>query len=864
MKKSIFTFIILLQINLVFGQFTDNFSDGNFTANPAWSGDIGNFEVDSLEKLHLNDAIANTSYLSTESKAIINGVWEFEVKMDFAPSSTNYSKVYLVSDKQDLSSSLNGYYVRIGGQSGDIDDISLYTQTGTNSNEIIDGGDSLVANNPNIRVRVTRDAVGNWELFLDTNGVFLTQGTAFDTTIISSDYFGVFCKYTITRSKKFWFDDFNVSGSFLVDTIRPVVITAQINSSASILVTFSEPIDSITTFNETNYVLDNGIGNPINITINNPKTIELFFGNLFVNLTIYQLNITSVQDIAQNSMLPLDTTSSYFLVGENDIIINEIFADPGSSGESIGLPYCEYIELYNNTNIAIDLTNWSIKIGSGTKKIIPSAFINPESFILLVKEDAIDSFPNNISKIGLSSVLIHNEEADIILRDTNGFVINAISYTDKWYNDDDKSEGGWSIERVNPNLYCEGENNWRASIANIGGTPGKENSVFGESVYIDDFRITKAYAIDSNKVKLHFNKSLDSLLLSDSSFFELNGNMAIKSSAVAPFFSAVNLTFNFNFSTQTTYTISADDLIDCSGNLLSNSMIFGIPDSALENDIIINEVLFNPKDDGVDYVEIYNNSNSYFDLSRLRVAKFKYNEFADIIESENQEIITEEPYLFSPKTYLVLTTDSAKVKAQYNTENPYNFIEVASMPPLSNEEGTICIVHKSQNHMIDAFAYHENMHFSLLETEDGVSLERLNPNAETQNSNNWHSAASTVGFGTPTYKNSQELIIQSIGEININPKSFTPNNDGYKDVASINWNFSKNNLMATIKIFDSGGGVVKNILNNEMIGNSGNTTWDGTSEEGLQLNTGMYIVWMEVFSDNGNAERFKEVIVLSR
>ena len=255
MKKSIFTFIILLQINLVFGQFTDNFSDGNFTANPAWSGDIGNFEVDSLEKLHLNDAIANTSYLSTESKAIINGVWEFEVKMDFAPSSTNYSKVYLVSDKQDLSSSLNGYYVRIGGQSGDIDDISLYTQTGTNSNEIIDGGDSLVANNPNIRVRVTRDAVGNWELFLDTNGVFLTQGTAFDTTIISSDYFGVFCKYTITRSKKFWFDDFNVSGSFLVDTIRPVVITAQINSSASILVTFSEPIDSITTFNGTDKYL---------------------------------------------------------------------------------------------------------------------------------------------------------------------------------------------------------------------------------------------------------------------------------------------------------------------------------------------------------------------------------------------------------------------------------------------------------------------------------------------------------------------------------------------------------------------------------------------------------------------------------
>ena len=36
------------------------------------------------------------------------------------------------------------------------------------------------------------------------------------------------------------------------------------------------------------------------------------------------------------------------------------------------------------------------------------------------------------------------------------------------------------------------------------------------------------------------------------------------------------------------------------------------------------------------------------------------------------------------------------------------------------------------------------------------------------------------------------------------------------------------------------------------------------SGESLQLNTGMYIVWMEVFSDNGNAERFKEVIMLNR
>ena len=49
-----------------------------------------------------------------------------------------------------------------------------------------------------------------------------------------------------------------------------------------------------------------------------------------------------------------------------------------------------------------------------------------------------------------------------------------------------------------------------------------------------------------------------------------------------------------------------------------------------------------------------------------------------------------------------------------------------------------------------------------------------------------------------------------------------------------------------------------------MIGNSGSVIWDGIAEDNSQLNTGMYIIWVEVFSENGNVERFKEVVVLSR
>ena len=767
MRKLLFTFIVLIQSIVGFSQFTDNFSDGDFTNNPAWIGDIGNFEVDTAFQLHLNDTVANVSFLSTESNAIENGSWEFEVKMDFSPSTSNFSKIYLVADEQNLSGNLNGYFVKIGGQSGSGDDVSLYIQSGSTETKIIDGTVGIAASSPNFNVKVARDAIGNWELFLDTAGIYFSEGNAFDNTFLDAKYFGVYCKYTSTRADKFWFDNFIVSGD-----------------SASI----SPPHN----------------------------------------------------------------------VNENDILINEIFADPSPS---IGLPAYEYIELYNRTDSAIDLTDWSIIIGTAEKKF-PRSVIEADSFVILVKDEAIDSFPSNIAKIGFSSISLTNAGADVVLKNNNGKTINAVSYTEKWYHDENKDEGGWSMESVNPNLFCEGKNNWRASIASVGGTPGKQNSVFGEAVFVEDFNITKAYIVDSNKVYVQFNKSLDALLFSDSSIFEVNGISAVKSVPSAPIFNATTLSFNFNFLENTTYTIATNGLLDCAGNMVSNTVNFAIPDSAIEGEIVINEVLFNPRNDGVDYLELYNNSNSFFDLSKLNLANFFL--LGTQINPTGVRPITEKPILFAPKSYLVLTADSAKVKAQYYCQNPHHFIEVESMPTLSNEEGSICLVHQSLNQIIDAFSYHEDMHFALLNDVDGVSLERLDVENETQKSDNWHSAASTVGYGTPTYENSQQFIAQIGGEVVISPQSFSPNNDGKKDMASINWNFKQTGLMATIKIFDSEGRWVRNLLNNELISNNGNIVWDGTSQDGLSLTTGIYIVWVEVFSESGNVDRYKEVVVLSR
>ena len=41
-----------------------------------------------------------------------------------------------------------------------------------------------------------------------------------------------------------------------------------------------------------------------------------------------------------------------------------------------------------------------------------------------------------------------------------------------------------------------------------------------------------------------------------------------------------------------------------------------------------------------------------------------------------------------------------------------------------------------------------------------------------------------------------------------------------------------------------------------------NPVWGGASENGAQIKTGMYIVFMQVFSEEGEVESYKKVVVL--
>jgi hypothetical protein len=65
-------------------QFHDSFSDGDFHANPQWTGDTAYFIVNSDSTLQSNGpASSGEIYLSSPWKKLKNTIWDFEAILDF-------------------------------------------------------------------------------------------------------------------------------------------------------------------------------------------------------------------------------------------------------------------------------------------------------------------------------------------------------------------------------------------------------------------------------------------------------------------------------------------------------------------------------------------------------------------------------------------------------------------------------------------------------------------------------------------------------------------------------------------------------------------------------------------------------------
>ena len=647
--------------------------------------------------------------------------------------------------------------------------------------------------------------------------------------------------------------------SLTADIVSPTIASVTVTDFTHVTICFSEALDITQISNVSNYSINNGIGAPLANTVNSTYTCaELTLSSPLAVLTNYTLTLFNMADCAGNVLSPSAINFSTQDVSPFELVINEIMADPDPV---VGLPNYEYLELYNKTAFPINLTNWTITIGT-TVKTFPNITILADSFLVLTSTAALPNFANTIPIVGFSSMSLTNSGQLLILRNPQGAVISTVSYTDQWYQNVIKKNGGWSLEQIDSNNPCAGISNWKASNNTSGGTPGLTNSIKASNPDISSPELLRVAVIASDTIQLYFNEPLDSATMLNLLVYSIDNGLGtpLSLTPIYPDFKSVRLALSAALQIGVIYTITINNAItDCVGNIigLNNTARFALPEVALPNDIVINEILVDPKTDGLDFVEIYNRSSKVIDLKTMLLSQYdSVNNTLTSIES-----VSPESYLIFPSDYLVLSENGSIVKAQYNTTNPKGFLDINNLPTMSIAGGTVCLA--TNSNIIDLFFYDDKMQFALLNITKGVSLERIDFNRPTQDRTNWHSAAQDVGFATPAYKNSQ---FNGAGEtdnaIEVTPEIFSPDEDGVNDVVNINYNFNAPGFVANITIYDSKGRIVKNLVRNEMLGLKGTYSWDGINDGREKGRIGIYVILFEVFDLNGNVKQYKDTCVL--
>ena len=551
-----------------------------------------------------------------------------------------------------------------------------------------------------------------------------------------------------------------------------------------------------------------------------------------------------------------------YLFSQNryDVVIDEIMADPTPQ---VGLPNNEWLELKNTTTAPINLQNWRIGDATSQSGPMPNFTLQPDSFVIVCTGSAVaalSAFGTTISVTSFPS--LDNAGDQLFLKAANGKTIHAVFYLDSWYQNELKKDGGWTLEMIDTKSPCAGNSNWKASTSTTGGTPGKKNSIDAVNTDATPPQLKSAYTTDNVTIILLYDEPVDSLSGATLSNYTIDGGLILSSATTpGPLFNQVQLKTTAPLITNTVYTITASNVKDCKGNSIgsANKARVGLPTDPRAGEWIINEILFNPRSNANDFVEFYNNSNKIFDASKLYIAN---RNSSGVISSI--QVLSSNPFYIFPGDYIVETSDAANLALQYLVKNPDNVFEISSPPSFSDDEGTVLALN-FQGNVVDEVKYKDEWHFKLIDNDEGLSLERIDPAGPSQDETNWHSAASTAGYGTPTYKNSQYKLLNAIdATIEVAPKVFSPDNDGRDDITTIQYAVSEPGYIANVTIFDAAGRPIRNLVRNGTLGLTGYWNWDGLDDKGNKLPVGTYIILTEIFNLQGKKQHFKNAIVLAR
>ncbi|MEY4992051.1 MAG: hypothetical protein RI948_928 [Bacteroidota bacterium] len=514
------------------------------------------------------------------------------------------------------------------------------------------------------------------------------------------------------------------------------------------------------------------------------------------------------------------------------LILTELMADPEPQQ---GLPNTEFVEIYNAGTNAQQLNGLTLSDATGTCTL-PSYWLQPGAYAILVGTGQSGGF-NPSKTIEVSAFpSLNNTGETLLIKNAQGLKLDQVAYHSNWYKDSSKMDGGYSLERCSLQDPCSAADNWRVSEAPAGGTPCLPNSVLDVQPDTTAALLMFAEVRDSNQVAFVFSEPMDSSSLAQC-MITFDQNLGSYVRIVAPYLQLQNgaqllLHFEQALPKSEPTEVSITGLKDCWANASDQQISFIRYEAPLPGELILNEILFDPPSGGSDFIELYNSSHKYLSLEQCSISN-----------GQATYPITK-PYL-APKEHLALCPDTAFLSAYYPT-TPSEKTAFQTLPYFYNDSGTCALYCNGQ--ILDKLIYSSTWHSPILSDTEGVSLERLDAATNTQDPNNWFSAAQNVGYATPGSSNSQQMGAKQNGSLYLTQPEFSPDQDGYHDFLEIQYELPVPNMLVQAEIYTLGGNLVKKLIINELFGTKGVLIWDGSTEYGTIATNGIYILEFSAFS----------------
>jgi hypothetical protein len=305
------------------------------------------------------------------------------------------------------------------------------------------------------------------------------------------------------------------------------------------------------------------------------------------------------------------------------------------------------------------------------------------------------------------------------------------------------------------------------------------------------------------------------------------------------------------------------------GDNLNNTGVLRIDDVSLtvgtgykKCDLLINEIMYEPLDGQNEWLELMNRSSESIDI-----AQWTFNSKATS-SGVNSFIITNQTSIVKSGEYIIAAADSSIFQLFPNIAQSDNTSQtfVLNRPGgfSLNNDGDAVVLKDPTGQTIDSVAYIPGWHHPDVVDTRGRSLERINPNVDSNDPRNWSTCTNLLG-GTPGKANSIIATCNiSNSRISISPNPFSPDNDGFEDFCIIHYNLSLAISTLNVKIFDIKGRLVRILANGELAGSQGEIIWNGLDDKKQRTRIGVYIVYLEAIDRaSGRVETGKAVAVVA-